>query len=128
RISQPLPPCRTAAGWISDPTPRSRMQSEGPRQRGPFVLGGRSRSATIRSSLRATGTPIPPHRQPSIEERFVTGLVSTLATIWRLAIPYFRSEDRWAGRLLLGMVIAAELGSVAINVMLNAWNARFFNA
>jgi len=58
----------------------------------------------------------------------VTGLVSTLATIWRLAIPYFRSEDRWAGRLLLGMVIAAELGSVAINVMLNAWNARFFNA
>ena len=58
----------------------------------------------------------------------MTGLVSTLATIWRLAIPYFRSEDRWAGRLLLGMVIAAELGSVAINVMLNAWNARFFNA
>ena len=26
------------------------------------------------------------------------GLVSTLATIWRLAAPYFRSEDRWAGR------------------------------
>ena len=26
-------------------------------------------------------------------------LVATLATIWRLAAPYFRSEDRWAGRL-----------------------------
>jgi vitamin B12/bleomycin/antimicrobial peptide transport system ATP-binding/permease protein len=58
----------------------------------------------------------------------VTGLASTLATIWRLAIPYFRSEDRWAGRLLLAAVIAIELSLVAINVMLNWWNARFFNA
>ena len=44
----------------------------------------------------------------------MTGLVSTLATIWRLAVPYFRSEDRMAGRLLLGAVVAIELAIVAI--------------
>jgi vitamin B12/bleomycin/antimicrobial peptide transport system ATP-binding/permease protein len=58
----------------------------------------------------------------------VKGLVSTLATIWRLASPYFSSEDRWAGRALLASVIAMELGTVVINVLLNYWNARFFNA
>jgi vitamin B12/bleomycin/antimicrobial peptide transport system ATP-binding/permease protein len=58
----------------------------------------------------------------------VKGLVSTLATIWRLAAPYFSSEDRWAGRALLASVIAMELGTVVINVLLNYWNARFFNA
>ena len=55
-------------------------------------------------------------------------LLSTLAIIWRLARPYFFSEDRWAGRVLLGTVIAIELSVVAINVMLNQWNNRFYNA
>ena len=55
-------------------------------------------------------------------------LLSTLAIIWRLARPYFFSEDRWAGRALLGAVIAIELSVVAINVMLNQWNNRFYNA
>jgi len=58
----------------------------------------------------------------------VTGLVSTLATIWRLAIPYFRSEDRKAGRALLIAVIAIELSLVGINVMLNQWYNAFYNA
>ena len=56
------------------------------------------------------------------------GFASTLATIWRLASPYFYSEDRWAGRILLAAVIATELSIVAINVMLNQWNNRFYNA
>ena len=55
-------------------------------------------------------------------------LLSTLAIIWRLAIPYFRSEDRWAGRGLLAAVIAIELSIVAITVLLNQWNSRFYNA
>jgi putative ATP-binding cassette transporter len=38
------------------------------------------------------------------------------------------SEDRWPGRILLVAVIAAELGLVAINVLLNEWNNRFYNA
>jgi vitamin B12/bleomycin/antimicrobial peptide transport system ATP-binding/permease protein len=58
----------------------------------------------------------------------VKGLISTLAVIWRLANPYFRSEDRWPARILLASVIAIELSIVGINVMLNQWNARFYNA
>jgi vitamin B12/bleomycin/antimicrobial peptide transport system ATP-binding/permease protein len=59
----------------------------------------------------------------------VSGFGSTLATIWRLSVPYFvRSEDRWAGRILLAAVIATQLGMVAITVLINSWNNRFYNA
>ena len=53
---------------------------------------------------------------------------STLATVWRIAIPYFSSEDKWAGRGLLAAVVSIELSLVAIDVLLNQWNARFYNA
>ncbi len=53
---------------------------------------------------------------------------STLAAVRRIAIPYFNSEDKWAGRGLLAAVIALELGYVAITVMVNRWNGEFFNA
>jgi vitamin B12/bleomycin/antimicrobial peptide transport system ATP-binding/permease protein len=53
---------------------------------------------------------------------------ATLAQLRRLALPYFRSEDRWAGRGLLAAVVAMELASVAITVLLNSWNLRFYNA
>jgi vitamin B12/bleomycin/antimicrobial peptide transport system ATP-binding/permease protein len=56
------------------------------------------------------------------------GLFSTLATVWRIASPYFSSEDRWPGRILLASVIAIELSIVGITVLLNEWNARFYNA
>jgi vitamin B12/bleomycin/antimicrobial peptide transport system ATP-binding/permease protein len=62
------------------------------------------------------------------QENFVTGLVPTLATLWRLAMPYFRSEDRLAGRLLLAAVVVIELALVAIDVLINRWNNRFYNA
>ena len=53
---------------------------------------------------------------------------STLATVWRIAAPYFRSEDKLAGRVLLAAVISIELSLVLINVLLNQWNNRFYNA
>ena len=52
---------------------------------------------------------------------------STIATIWRLAVPYFRSDDRWPGRILLAGVIAIELSLVALQVVLNQWYNRFYN-
>jgi putative ATP-binding cassette transporter len=58
----------------------------------------------------------------------VKNIGSTLATVWRIAAPYFRSEDRWAGRALLAAVISAELAIVGITVLLNQWNSRFYNA
>jgi vitamin B12/bleomycin/antimicrobial peptide transport system ATP-binding/permease protein len=54
-------------------------------------------------------------------------LASTLATVWRLASPYFRSEERWWGRVLLGGVFAIELSLVGIQVLLNEWYNRFYN-
>lgn len=54
-------------------------------------------------------------------------LASTIATVWRLSIPYFRSDDRWPGRLLLGAVLAIELSLVALQVVLNLWYNRFYN-
>ncbi len=51
-----------------------------------------------------------------------------IATLWRIAAPYFKSEDKWAGLGLLAAVITIELGSVWISVLLNQWNARFYNA
>jgi len=61
-------------------------------------------------------------------EHPVKSLLSTVALIWRLGSPYFWSEDKWPGRLLLGAVIAIELGLVAIDVLINQWNNRFYNA
>ena len=53
---------------------------------------------------------------------------ATLAIVWRIASPYFRSEDKWAGRGLLAAVIAIELSSVLVDVLINQWQNRFFNA
>ena len=54
-------------------------------------------------------------------------LAATIATIWRLSVPYFRSEDRFAGCVLLAAVIAIELSLVAAQVVLNQWYNRFYN-
>ncbi|HZT50904.1 MAG TPA: SbmA/BacA-like family transporter, partial [Stellaceae bacterium] len=53
---------------------------------------------------------------------------STIAEAWRLAAPYWRSEERWRARLLLAAVIALNLANVYIDVRINQWNNAFFNA
>jgi vitamin B12/bleomycin/antimicrobial peptide transport system ATP-binding/permease protein len=58
----------------------------------------------------------------------MTRVILALRTFFVLALPYFRSEDRWRGRTLLAGVIAAELGLVYVAVSVINWNARFFNA
>jgi putative ATP-binding cassette transporter len=50
-----------------------------------------------------------------------------LRTFLRLALPYFRSEDRWRARGLLAGVIASELFVVYVAVQVTAWSAGFFN-
>jgi putative ATP-binding cassette transporter len=51
-----------------------------------------------------------------------------LSALWRLTRPYWFSEDRWAARGLLALVIALNLGDVGTSVWYNSWNADFFNA
>lgn len=53
---------------------------------------------------------------------------SLLADVWRLSIPYFRGEDRWRGGALLVAVIALEVGWVYVIVLINQWNAVFYDA
>ena len=53
---------------------------------------------------------------------------ATLAAVWRISAPYFRSEDKWAGRGLLAAVIVIELASVFLTVLFNRWNNVFYNA
>jgi putative ATP-binding cassette transporter len=55
-------------------------------------------------------------------------VITALRTFLTLALPYFRSEERWRARALLLGVIAGELGFVAVAVTVIQWNARFFNA
>ena len=55
-------------------------------------------------------------------------VVLALRTFFRVALPYFRSEDRRAACLLLAAVVAAELALVYVAVAVINWNARFFNA
>src|ERR1041384_2423962 len=71
-----------------------------------------------------SGRPTVGHPPGSDRSRPLTRFLTTLAIIWRLTLPYFRSEDRWPGRLLLGAVIAIELAVVGVSVLINQWNAR----
>lgn len=58
----------------------------------------------------------------------MTGQRPSLAAIWRLALPYFQSEDRWPGRILLAAVVLIELAVVGLTVLVNQWNNTFYNA
>jgi putative ATP-binding cassette transporter len=49
-----------------------------------------------------------------------------LGQVWRLAAPYWNSEERWRARLLLTVIVLMTLGQVFINVRFNDWNRRFY--
>jgi putative ATP-binding cassette transporter len=53
---------------------------------------------------------------------------STVKEFTHIALPYYRSEDRWAGRVLLTTVIALQLFQVWLNVRFNAWYNTFYTA
>jgi putative ATP-binding cassette transporter len=51
-----------------------------------------------------------------------------LGNVWKLAAPYWRSEEKGRAWALLGAIVALSLGSVYLLVLLNDWNRQFFNA
>jgi vitamin B12/bleomycin/antimicrobial peptide transport system ATP-binding/permease protein len=53
---------------------------------------------------------------------------SDLRDAWRLAKPYWRSEERRSAWLLLIAVFALYLGNVGVDVLINKWTNLFFNA
>src|SRR3954464_11316353 len=56
------------------------------------------------------------------------GVAGIIGPAWRLGAAYWRSEERWRARLLLGAIVALTLGLVAILVLINDWNRQFYEA
>ncbi|MBV8812995.1 MAG: ABC transporter ATP-binding protein/permease, partial [Verrucomicrobia bacterium] len=55
------------------------------------------------------------------------GKRNLLLAAWRIARPYWTSEEKWSAWGLLLTVIALSLGNVYISVLLNQWNNAFYN-
>jgi putative ATP-binding cassette transporter len=51
-----------------------------------------------------------------------------LTEAWRLARPYFSSEEKWTARFLLAAIVVLNLGLVGMDVVLSFWNREFYNA
>jgi putative ATP-binding cassette transporter len=62
------------------------------------------------------------------QEAFMTRLLEMLRDAWTLVRPYWFSEDRWAGRGLLAVVVMLNLFIVYINVLLSKWYNLFYNS
>jgi vitamin B12/bleomycin/antimicrobial peptide transport system ATP-binding/permease protein len=62
------------------------------------------------------------------QEALMTRLGEVLRDAWTLVRPYWFSEDRWAGRGLLLVVVVLNLFIVYINVLLSKWYNLFYNS
>jgi putative ATP-binding cassette transporter len=51
-----------------------------------------------------------------------------LRQAWKLAWPYWRSEEKWIASGLLAAVMGLNLGAVYLNVRFNLWNRDFYDA
>ncbi len=51
-----------------------------------------------------------------------------LGNVWKLSVPYWRSEERWQAWALLAAIVALSLSTVYILVLFNDWNRQFYNA
>jgi putative ATP-binding cassette transporter len=56
------------------------------------------------------------------------GLGPFLRDAWRLARPYFNSEEKWSARGLLLIIIVLNLSMVGMSVVLNYWNRLIYNS
>ncbi len=55
-------------------------------------------------------------------------LGSFLKDAWRLAVPYYKSEEKWRARGLLLVIIAMNLSLVGMSVVFSYWHREFYNA
>jgi len=63
-----------------------------------------------------------------VETPGLAGFRNSAREFTRIAVPYFRSEDGRAGRILLVAVIALQLFQVWLNVRFNTWYKTFYDA
>lgn len=52
----------------------------------------------------------------------------TLKAAWSLTKPYWTSDEKWSAWALLLLIIALNLGTVYITVLINQWNNAFYDA
>ena len=48
--------------------------------------------------------------------------------VWRMMRSYWKSEEKWWARGMLGVIIFLSLGQVYMLVLLNQWYNDFYNA
>ena len=64
---------------------------------------------------------------PNTQGKF-SAFTTAARRTWALAVPYFRSEDKWKARAMLAAIVALNLGAVFMNVQINQWNRAFYDA
>ena len=50
------------------------------------------------------------------------------AQVWALSLPYFQSDQKWKARGMLAAIVALNLATVYMLVLLNDWNRLFYDA
>ncbi len=55
------------------------------------------------------------------------GLGPFFRDVWRLALPYYKSEERWFARGMLALNLGMRFVLVGMDVVFNYWNREFFN-
>lgn len=51
-----------------------------------------------------------------------------LKQTWRLAVPYFKSEEKWSAYIYVAVILGMSLSIVYVNKLLNEWYGRLFSA
>ncbi len=62
------------------------------------------------------------------DRKLLLGEGGFLARVWRLLVPYWKGDERVRAWLLLAGTVAAALGVVYTEVLVNQWSRPFFNA
>ena len=64
----------------------------------------------------------------SMTDKLSTTGNNQFSKVWALVKPYWQSEEKGIAWLLLGVVVALNLGLVALSVAFNKWNNGFYNS
>jgi ubiquinol-cytochrome c reductase iron-sulfur subunit len=123
-------------GWLVLPVPRLAVRHLGPRAPRPRAQEPHGAALSFRGRHQACHWPVLGVGMPAP--------ASTLRSVGRLVTPYYTAQarvalrlgplplgtvaEKWVGSALLAAVIAAELIQVSLAVLVNQWNARFYNA
>lgn len=57
-----------------------------------------------------------------------SGKMKKIAELWKLIVPYWKSEEKYKAWSMLALILGLNLGFVYIAVLLNEWNVKFYNA